>query len=125
MNAWKAAAVAVVLALALTGCSRRVADLAIVSTQTPEYSMIASAPMIQDVEGKDSRTWFLIFPMNGSPNFEEAIDVALVKANGDFMTNAKLYSTFWTCILFSGDKVKVIGDVGNSRGANTLKPTSK
>lgn len=125
MNALKAVAIAVVVLFAFTGCSRRVADLAIVSTQTPEYSMIAKSPMIQDVEGKDSRTWFIIFPLNGTPNFEEAIDAALVKANGDFMTNAKLYKTCWTVILFSGDKVKVVGDVGNSRGATLLKPQSE
>ncbi len=110
----------VVLVVTALGCTRRMGDLALVSTRTPQYERMASTPLVRNVEGKDSRAWILFIPMDGSPNAAEAVDRALDTAQGDFMVNARFYSTGWSILLFSYGANYVVGDVGNSKGANTL-----
>jgi hypothetical protein len=103
-----------------TGCRRHVGSLALASTETPQYERLASAPMTQNVQGKDGRVWFLVLPLKGEPKFEEAINRAIGSVQGDFMVNVRFYRTLWTCILLTYESREVIGDVGNSKGTQSL-----
>lgn len=108
------------LVVSNSGCSRRVAQLPLVSTRAPQYERLAGAPVVRDVTAYDSRTWFLFIPFGGSPSYQEALDEALASTQGDFMVNARLYSYWWSFLLFSYQEIRVVGDVGNSRGTGTL-----
>ena len=114
-----------VVCLGAVGCTQHVGSLALVSVKTPQYERMAAAPIVKNVEAEVSRTWFLFIPFGGRPTFEEAIDQAIKNGNGDFMVNARFYSNDWTFLLFSYGSCKVVGDVGNSRGAATLTVPSK
>ena len=118
---WAVVTLLGVLALGLlsTGCSSRVGQLALVSTRTPQYDRIANATMVRDVRGYDSRTWFLFIPF-GDAKYGDAIDRALSAAQGDFMTNVQFRTYWWSLLLVSYYEVSVVGDVGNSRGGQTL-----
>lgn len=108
------ASLCVVILLA-AGCATRVGDFPVISTKKPDYRSIDEARVVQNIQAEDSRLWFLCFPLGGPPTIADAVDACLKKGNGDFMTEAKLYTKNWTVILFSYGAYQVEGSVGDSR----------
>jgi len=101
--------------LCLSACTTRLGDFSMISTGSPQYVSMSSAPMQLAVEGKSARLWFLFLPLSGAPNIKEAVDQCLDKGRGDFMERARIYETDWTIFLFSYGSFAVKGDVGNSK----------
>jgi len=98
-----------------TGCTVRVADLTMAGTKNLnlETMKINYERVTKNVEGSDSKVILLFFPL-GYPNLEEAIDEALHKANGNLMTDAVVYWTSYSFILFGINTITVKGDVYNT-----------
>jgi len=93
----------VALAFSLTSCSYRLGDFTIVSTKN--YNATVKYKMVGRFEGKDS-VFFFIVPF-GQPNIENAVDEAIEKGKGVYLTNAVL--EYKSGIFSIG--YKVIGDV--------------
>jgi hypothetical protein len=96
--------------MSLSSCAYRLGDLTIASTRNYEQSQKYELAQRQ-VEGRDMRHWIIIFP-TGMPNIEEAMDDAINKADGEYMTNAALYLVRWYIPLIYGQYgFQVKGDV--------------
>jgi len=75
------------LAFSLTSCSYRLGDFTIISTKN--YNEMIKYKMVGRFEGKDSV--FVLFGIPfGQPNIENAVDEAIEKGNGVYLTNAVL-----------------------------------
>lgn len=111
-------ALVLVLAIATisTACTTRQGTFTVLSTKNTEISRIdlKRVQFNRNKEGSDGRLWFLIIPLSSRPTLEEASDRCLEKGQGDFMTSAVVYRSFWSVLLFSYDSWTVKGDVGNS-----------
>ncbi|MBL7192102.1 hypothetical protein ISS30_10445 [bacterium] len=100
----------IMAAILFAGCSYRLGDLTIASTKNvnigDKYVVVA-----KDVQGKNSKPIIICIPM-GHPNFEDAIDDALSKADGDLMTNVVIhYSWYYIPYIYGEYIYKVKGDV--------------
>jgi hypothetical protein len=98
------------------GCATRQGTFTVLSTKNTEISRVdlKRVNFTRNVEGKDSRFWFLFIPFGSAPTIENASDECLERGSGDFMTSAVIYRTAWTVILFSYGSWMVQGDVGDS-----------
>jgi hypothetical protein len=94
------------IAFFLSGCSTRIGDFTVISTQNVDFGEVdaADASEARVVEGEDIKFF-------GEPNLEEAIDDALNRGGGNVMIDAVLY--IYTGFLQKGYKVK--GRVINAR----------
>ena len=114
----------IAILLLTSACTTRQGTFTILSTKNVEISRVdlKRIDFQRNVEGSDGRFWFLFIPFSVAPKVEEACDRCLEQGNGDFMTSAVLYSTSWSCLLFSYDSWSLKGDVGNSlsKGAGDL-----
>lgn len=115
---WLAAGLVLAGILLSAGCSTRIGDFSVITTGAPQYRTMDKAPIVQTVGGSDGRAWLLFIPLGKAPRIDEALDVCLDKANGDFMERARIYYRRWSIILFSYGGYTVVGDVGNSRGGS-------
>jgi len=99
----------------LSGCTFRVADLTVAGTRNLnlESMKIDYAKVTKNVEGSDSAVMLLGIPL-GYPNLEEAIDDGLRKANGNLMSDAVVYWTGISFILFGVNTITVKGDSYNT-----------
>lgn len=101
------------------GCSTRMGDLTVVSNRNARLDALDfdSLPVERRVEGRSSRFVFLFIPF-GAPSFEEAIDDALERGQGDLMTDVTIHSTSWW-FLVGQNGLRVEGDVRNTRMRST------
>lgn len=77
----------VAIAFSLTSCSYRLGDFTIISTKN--YNETIKYKLVGRFEGKDSV--FVLFGIPfGQPNIENAVDEAIEKGNGVYLTNAVL-----------------------------------
>jgi len=107
------------LAFLAVGCSTRMADLTVVSNRSVNLDAVDfdSLPVERRVEGRSSSFVLLFIPL-GAPSFEEAIDDALERGQGDLMTDVTIHSTSWW-FLVGQNGIRVQGDVRNTRAQNT------
>jgi len=107
------------LAFLAVGCSTRMGDLTVVSNRNARLDALDfdSLPVERRVEGRSSSFVLLFIPL-GAPSFEEAIDDALERGQGDLMTDVTIHSTSWW-FLVGQNGIRVQGDVRNTRAQNT------
>lgn len=113
-----AAAMAVCILLLASGCTSRMGDLTVASTQLAKLDGVNlnQAPTAHHVTGEAKSFIFLFIPF-GIPHLEDAIDDALVKGNGDVMTDITIHRTGWW-FLVGQTGWKVTGDVVQTRRQN-------
>ena len=106
----------VILALILSGCATRLADMTVISTRNVSLDKIDldSLPQVQGVTGKDTKYIFLFIPL-GYPHLEDAIDDALEKGGGDIMTDAIIHRRGF-CFIIGENTLEVKGTVVKTRG---------
>jgi hypothetical protein len=107
------ALVLVVVSAFLYGCTFRIGDLSVVSS---ENTALPITRIAATVEGEDCVFRLLgLIPISGSlfPNIEEAMDRAMEKVpNGNVMTSIAIYQDNTSFILASQLCTRVKGDVG-------------
>jgi hypothetical protein len=106
---------ALLVLLAISGCSTQIGSFTLVSTHNAELSRIDLKKLdLGRHTGDSSRFWILFIPFGRETTIEQAIDRALENGKGDFMLNARIYDDSWTCLLFSWESYVVRGEVGLS-----------
>lgn len=112
------AAIAACVLLLASGCSARMGDLTVASTQLAKLDGVNlnEAPTKRHVTGEAKSFMFLFIPF-GIPHLEDAVEDALVKGNGDVMTDVTVHRTGWW-FLVGQIGWKVTGDVVQTRGQN-------
>ena len=110
---WKVFVSALVFALLLTGCTRRLIDFSIISNKNVRLDLPEDATGPR-VEGKHSVVVFLTIPF-GTPSIEEATDRAIEKAGPPYDALAA-YATW----LYSVDQVELV-----SANTTSVKAGSK
>lgn len=110
-------AIAVSVLLLVSGCATRMGDLSVASTQLAELDGVNlnKAPTTHHVTGQSKKFVFLFIPL-GTPHLGDAIDDALVKGNGDVLTDVTVHRTGWW-FLVGQIGWEVTGDVVRTRGA--------
>jgi len=110
------AAIVSFVLLLTSGCATRMGDLSVVSTQLAELDGVNlnEAPTTRHVTGQSKKFVFLFIPF-GIPHLEDAVDDALIKGNGDVLTDASVHRTGWW-FLIGQVGWKVTGDVVRTRG---------
>lgn len=96
--------------LLLTGCSKRLGDFTVLSTNNTSLgdSFIRVA---QNSKGVHSKPILLIIPL-GAPNIEDAVSAALDKYQGEILTDVVVYlDWYYIPLIFGERKYRVIGDV--------------
>ena len=108
----KTAITAVLAAVALSGCTQRIADFTVMSTKNIEMSRLAEMRVGERLEGVDSKPIILLFP-TGNPTIEEAIDNAIEQQPGGvaLVNGTVSLSSFYLPPLFGEIKYMVEGDV--------------
>lgn len=104
---------AMIFALILSSCSRRIADLTQVSTRNMDKSK-EYVELQRGVKGRDTQlhSILLLFGPLGAPDIEEAIDDAVAEVpGGEYMENVVIKEKRMQFILFSLRSFKVEGDV--------------
>ena len=85
-------------AVLLTGCGYNV-NMTVISNRSIDFEELsevnATAKILGVAEGKDSQVWFLIFPIGGAPNLDQALDRALADGEGDCLIRAKATYSRW------------------------------
>lgn len=105
--------VAMIFALSLSSCARRIADLNMISTRNMDKSQ-EYVELQRSVEGRDVQlnSVLLLFGPLGAPDIEEAIDDAVAEIHGgEYMENVVIKENRMQFILFSLRSFKVEGDV--------------
>lgn len=98
--------------MSLTACSTHIGNFSALATGTYRGENIDAKHLVKNnSEGSSCRTWFLFIPFGAAPKVDQAVSEALSQMNGDIMTNARLYETNWSVLLFSGGCYKMEGDV--------------
>ncbi|NDY43417.1 hypothetical protein G3N55_11265 [Dissulfurirhabdus thermomarina] len=105
--------------VALSGCAVRQADLTAISTRNVKLDGID----LDRAPGKRvwgvSKKFVVLFIPLGMPTIEEAVDDALDRAGGDFMTDAVVYTDEWSAVVIGQQVVKVKGTVVDTRHLGT------
>jgi hypothetical protein len=108
------------LAMSLTGCSQRMADLTLISPHNVNLNGVNldKLPGTKDVVGR-SETYLILglIPL-GLPSLEDAVDDALRRGNGDLMTDVTVSRTAWYALAVSNVGIEVRGNVVRTRGGN-------
>lgn len=96
----------------LVGCSQHVGNFSGLAAGTYRPENITAANLVKkDTSGETCKHIILVFP-TGYPKLDEAVSQATAKNDGDFMMNARVYSTHWYIPLLFGETCwKVEGDV--------------
>jgi len=85
-------------AVLLTGCGYNV-KMSVVSNRTIDFEELnatySGTKVLGVSEGNDSQVWFLIFPIGGAPNLDQALDRALADGEGDCLIDAKATYSRW------------------------------
>jgi hypothetical protein len=95
--------------ITIVGCTLRIGDFTVGSSRNiGQLSQKGEA-----VEGEDCSTNFIGIPVAGPmiPNMKTAVDKALEKAKGDVVTDAVLWHSFITTLIFNQQCYKVEGRV--------------
>ena len=106
---------AIIASLSCSACSTRIAGMTVLSNRPIKTKNVevSKLPQTKNVVGESKRFVFLFIPF-GRPTIREALDDALMKADGDLMINPSLYSTFWWFI-FGEVGYELHGNVVNTR----------
>jgi hypothetical protein len=105
------------VALALlvgTGCAQ-VSKMTVASTKNVDMSAGAEKTG-ERKSASNSRLWILFIPFGRAPNFDRAMDRAIARGKGDFLTNVQVKQGGWSIIgLVSYGWVHAEGDVWRSK----------
>ena len=109
------------LSILLTGCSRNIAKLSIVST-IPDLDLKDSSYVnIGNVVGEDKSIIFIIIPI-GTPRVDQAITNTLINNKIEFLTDVSIDNTsFWIPYIYGESKYTVTG-VGWRKSSNEKIP---
>lgn len=104
------------IAVLLSGCSMRIADMTMITTRIVSLDRVDldKLPTKQRVVGEDTR-WTVLFIPLGTPTLKDAVDDALSKGGGDIMTDVVVRRVAWTAILFGMESIQVEGEVVKTR----------
>ena len=106
------------LVASLSGCVVRQGDFSVLSTKLVRLSDVdlSQADRVKGVEGRDVSHIIFIIPTKANPSFEDAVNNALEKADGDLLTDAVVYSWSWYIPYIYGQSGwRVKGDVVKTR----------
>ena len=97
----------------LAGCSQHLGNFTALSSSSYESKNIEEKNLIEkNVSGESHCYIIIMFPTCVMPKLDEAVSKALLKGNGDFMKNARLYyEHFYIPFLFGDNMFRVEGDV--------------
>lgn len=98
--------------LLLSGCSAQTYHMGlIIPENTPlKEQDINHSTIARSITGIDTHEIILFFP-SGHPNFQNAVNQALVKGRGDLIINAEVsYICHWF-VLGGYERIKISGDV--------------
>jgi hypothetical protein len=98
--------------ICFSGCSTHIGQFSALATGTFRGENIDGKHLVKsNTEGSSCRTWFLMLPLGAAPKVDQAVSEILSQMNGDIITNARLYETGWSILLFSRGCYKLEGDV--------------
>jgi len=101
-----------VIMISLLGCAQHIGKFSYISTKDIKTDISTAEKVGTNVLGEDAIWFILIHPTLAFPQMDKALDDALKKAGGDFMTNATItYKFFSVPILYSRAWYEVVGDV--------------
>ena len=124
MQISRLAGVLAALALLVSSGCAQVSRMTIASTKNVDLSA-SSEKTGERKSASNSRLWILFIPFGRMPNFDRAMDRAIKKGKGDFLTNVRVKQGGWSIIgLVSFGSVSVEGDVWRTkeRGAPAPRP---
>ena len=97
------------------GCVQHLGNFTALSTSNYEGTNINKAHLVnKNATGKTMVPMILGIPI-AIPKVDQAVAEALSKNEGDFLTNARLYYTWWTAILYGEMGYKVEGESYRTR----------
>ncbi len=118
----KSAAIIVTVAIAAS-CSGRLGDFTAATNKNIVISSFDTGTMEStEAEGKDCKAIILLIP-TGTPNIESALDKALSKVGGNFMTDAVMTWNYWSAIVYGQHCFTVRGNVWTLRVAEADSET--
>jgi len=102
----------IVALVVFSGCSTHIGQFSALSTGIYKGENIDSKHLVKaNAEGSSCRSWFLFIPLGSAPKVDQAVSEIMSQLSGDIMTNARLYETGWSILLFSRGCYILEGDV--------------
>lgn len=105
----------------LVGCvTRHVGNFSVMATKNVDLS-VESEKVATEVVGKNTHWFILIDPTFSFPRVDAAIDDAVNRAGGDFMTDVKVaYKGIFVPVLYYRLSYEVRGDVWKSKAPPSI-----
>ncbi len=102
--------------IALSACQTHQTDLTVISNKNISLTDVDldKAKQTKNVTGEDVKFKFL-FIRFGTPRLNEAVNDALNKNNADLLTDASVYTYYWSVLLFGQEGIKITGTAVSTR----------
>lgn len=101
-----------IVTISLCGCSTHIGTRSYLSNNVIRDDTRTAEKIGSNITGEDVHWYVLIFPAFSWPRLDIAVDDALTKTGGDYMSNATVsYTWFFIPALFFRHSLEVVGDV--------------
>ncbi len=109
----RALAIILCTAFLVSGCAHDIGNFTALSTGTFRGENINKEHLVKADATVSRSTWYLlgVIPLGSPARVDQVVSEALSDQNGDVMTNARLYHTWWYLIIVGSRGYKVEGDV--------------
>jgi hypothetical protein len=90
----------VLLSVLFAGCTQYMGSFTALSTYDFDTSHVDRAHLVKRNIDETVTVPTILFVPLGKPTLDDAVSEVLSRTGGDFLTNARVYSYFWSAIVF-------------------------
>ena len=102
----------ILLIISLCGCSKHIGTLPYISNKEIREDTRKAEKIGSGISGEDVRWYLLIYSTSSPPRLDLAVEDALTKSGGDYISNAKInYTWFFIPALYYRYTIEIVGDV--------------
>jgi hypothetical protein len=106
----------IIVTISLCGCSKNIGTLSYISNREIRDDAHKAEKIGSNITGEDVHWYVLIYPFFSWPRLDLAVDDALAKTGGDYMSNVTVSNTwFFIPALCYRHSLKVVGDVWKNK----------
>jgi len=97
-----------------SGCVRHVGNFTMLATSELDTKHLSKEATVKGKTSGEVKIFILYTPtliyIGDTPKIDQAVSQALHKCGGDYLSNAQVFYTYWSAILFGKGGYRVEGD---------------
>jgi hypothetical protein len=108
----------ILLTISLCGCTKHIGTLPYISNREIRDDTRKVEKIGSNISGEDVRWYLLLYFTSSPPRLDMAVEDALAKSGGDYISNVKVnYTWFFIPALYYRYSIEVVGDVWKIKSA--------